>query len=166
MGCSVEMKNGGLLDECLLLFLKLRILQDMSQIVPICFENLVYYRSGFSRLDNYLLEIKAINVQLDRLLNYWSDHKEKGIQKMACSFHNDYRIKEIEKMKRTGIAFMIIGNLLHVCSGLKMKIKETTSEKDDPEMNIETEREITCPPWLGISFIVAGGMMYLAGLSR
>jgi len=69
-------------------------------------------------------------------------------------------------MKKTGIAFMIIGNLLHICSGMKMKITETTAEKDYPEKSMKVEREVSCPGWLGIPFILAGGIMYLAGMRK
>ena len=53
-----------------------------------------------------------------------------------------------------------------MCSGLKMKITKSTAENDDPEISVETEREISCPGWLGISFILAGGILYLAGLRK
>jgi len=85
---------------------------------------------------------------------------------MACSFHVINYKSKINTMKKIGIAFMIIGNLLHMCSGMKMKITKTVAESDDPEMSMETEREISCPEWLGIPFILAGGMMYLAGLRK
>jgi hypothetical protein len=69
-------------------------------------------------------------------------------------------------MKNTGIAFMILGNLLHICSGMKMRITKTTPEYDDPEISKEVEKEISCPKWLGISFVIAGGMLYLANLRK
>jgi len=66
-------------------------------------------------------------------------------------------------MKKTGVAFIIIGNLLHICSGMKMRIKETTAGTDDSGINMEVEREVSCPRWIGIPFILAGGIIYLAG---
>ncbi len=65
-------------------------------------------------------------------------------------------------MKKTGIALMILGNLLHICSVTKVKITKTTAENDDSEIN----REISCPEWLGIPFIVAGGILYLANMRK
>jgi hypothetical protein len=69
-------------------------------------------------------------------------------------------------MKKTGIALMILGNILHICSGMEMKITKTTADNDDPEINKEVEKEISCPKWLGISFVIAGGMLYLANVRK
>jgi hypothetical protein len=69
-------------------------------------------------------------------------------------------------MKKTGITLMILGNLLHICSGMTLKFTKKTSENDDSELNTEVAREISCPNWLGIPFIVAGGILYLTGLRK
>jgi hypothetical protein len=69
-------------------------------------------------------------------------------------------------MKKTGIAFMIAGNLLHMCSGIKMKITQKPIEDDDSEMIMEEVREISLPRWLSTSFILAGAMIYLAAWSK
>lgn len=69
-------------------------------------------------------------------------------------------------MKKTGITLLILGNILHICSGMTMKLTKKTLENDGSEINTEVEREISCPNWLGIPFIVAGGILYLTGLRK
>ena len=48
-------------------------------------------------------------------------------------------------MKKTGIEFMITVNLLYICLSMKIKITGTTAKKDDPEINMEFERELIYP---------------------
>lgn len=69
-------------------------------------------------------------------------------------------------MKKFGIVLIILGNILNIVSGVTLKRKETDLDNEDQEIIKETESEVVCPPWAGAALILAGGIVYLAGLRR
>jgi hypothetical protein len=69
-------------------------------------------------------------------------------------------------MKKAGIVLIIFGNILNIFSGVTLKRRETDFDIKDQEITKETESEVVCPPWAGTAFILAGGIVYLVGLTR
>jgi hypothetical protein len=69
-------------------------------------------------------------------------------------------------MKKAGIALMFLGNILNILSGLTIKRKVTTYDETDEEIIKETESGLVCPRWSGVALLLAGTIVYLAGLRR
>ncbi|MBE0662995.1 MAG: hypothetical protein IH597_11075 [Bacteroidales bacterium] len=69
-------------------------------------------------------------------------------------------------MKKTGIVLIVIGNILNIMSGLTIKRKVTTYDDMNEEIVKETESGLVCPRWSGVALLMAGCIVYLAGLRR
>lgn len=69
-------------------------------------------------------------------------------------------------MKKFGIALIVLGNIFNLFSGASFKRKEMVLDDEDQEVTKELESEVICPPWAGMALILAGGIVYLAGLRR
>lgn len=69
-------------------------------------------------------------------------------------------------MKKAGIVLIIFGNILNIFSGVSFKRREIAFDNEDQEITKESESEVVCPPWAGAAFILAGAIVYLAGLRR
>lgn len=69
-------------------------------------------------------------------------------------------------MKKFGIALIVFGNILNLFSGASFKRKEVVLDEEDQKVTKELDSEVVCPPWAGMALILAGGIVYLAGLGR